>query len=99
VRDAVDAFAARFGFRFPAVYTREDGPPKPAADGARHLCAAMGVAPADTLAVGDYKYDIMSGRAAGCATALVTLRPPPDLTDWGSPDLVVPSLRSLLPLW
>jgi len=101
VRDAVDDFVARFGFRFAAVYTREDGPPKPSAAGAVALCAALGVAPADVLAVGDYKYDIIAGRDAGCRTALVcgVEAPPVDLDDWGRPDLVVRSLRELLPLW
>ena len=39
----------------------------------------MGVAPAHTLAVGDYKYDVMAGRDAGCRTVLVDLgaRPTP----------------------
>ena len=101
VREVVDTFARTFGFRFAAVYTREDGPHKPAPDGVLALCAIMGVAPADTLVVGDYKFDILAGRDAGCATALVlgTHRPTPEeLTDWGPPDVVVASLRELLPL-
>lgn len=99
MRDAVAAFTRRFSLSFAAVYTREDGPPKPAPDGAAWLCRALGAAPADTLAVGDYKYDVMAARAAGCRAALVCHPPPDDLADWGSPDLVVRSLRELLPLW
>jgi HAD superfamily hydrolase (TIGR01549 family) len=101
VRDAVDAFSRRFGFRFPAVYTREDGPPKPSPHGARMLCRSLGVLPADTLAVGDYKYDVFAGRDAGCRTALVARDADgiEDLADWGSPDIVVRSLRELLPLF
>jgi HAD superfamily hydrolase (TIGR01509 family) len=100
VREVVDTFARMFGFSFAAVYTREDGPHKPSPAGVFTLCAQMGVAPGDTLVVGDYKFDILAGRDAGCATALVlgTHRPAPaELPDWGPPDVVVASLRELLP--
>ena len=99
MREAVDAFIRRFDFGFQAIYTREDGPPKPSPHGARVLCEALGSAPAQTLAVGDYKFDVIAARGAGCKTALVRHPAPDDLADWGSPDLVVPSLRHLLRLW
>jgi HAD superfamily hydrolase (TIGR01509 family) len=99
MRVAVDRFCARFGFTFAGTYTREDGPHKPAPDGVLHLCVAFGIAPAHALTVGDYKFDIIAGHAAGTRTALVTPEPPRDLAAWGAPDLVVASLRELLPLW
>jgi len=101
VREVVETFARMFTFQFHAVYTREDGPPKPSPAGALSLCRAMGVAPAHTLAVGDYKYDVMAGRDAGCRTVLVDRDglAAHELVDWGSPDLVVKSLRELLPLF
>jgi HAD superfamily hydrolase (TIGR01509 family) len=98
-RDIVELFCARFAQRFHAIYTREDGPPKPAPDGVLHLCAALGVPPADSLVVGDFKFDVLAGRAAGAHTALVVPQPPEDLAAWGSPDLVVASLRELVHLW
>ena len=82
-----------------AAYTREDGPPKPAPDGVLRLCRALRVAPADALVVGDYKFDIVAGRAAGCRTALVTAEAIDDAEAWGSPDMIVRSLRQLIPLW
>ena len=100
VREVVDVFVSTFGFAFAGIYTREDGPHKPSPVGVLALCAKMGVSPAETLVVGDYKFDILAGRAAGCTTALVlgADRPSPDeLPDWGPPDLVVQSLRELLP--
>ena len=101
VREVVETFARAFAFRFHAVFTREDGPPKPSPAGALALCRIMGVAPADTLAVGDYKFDVMAGRSAGCRTVLVRQEQLSDaeLADWGSPDLVIQSLRELLPLF
>ncbi|MBC8133224.1 MAG: HAD family hydrolase [Deltaproteobacteria bacterium] len=99
MRAAVDDFVHRFDFHFQAIYTREDGPPKPSPQGARALCEALGIPADQTLAVGDYKFDIMAARGAGCRTALVRHPPPTDLAAWGSPDLVVASLRDLLPLW
>lgn len=99
MREAVDAFIRRFGFHFRAVFTREDGPPKPSPRGALALCEALGFPGAQTLAVGDYKYDVIAARGAGCRTALVRHPPPLDLDEWGTPDLVVSSLRELLPLW
>jgi HAD superfamily hydrolase (TIGR01509 family) len=99
MRAAVDRFCHRFGLRFEGVYTREDGPAKPSPDGVLRLCAGFGVAPAHALMVGDYKFDVLAGRAAGTRTALVAPEPPGDLVAWGSPDLVVTSLRELLHLW
>jgi HAD superfamily hydrolase (TIGR01549 family) len=101
VREVVETFARMFTFEFHAVYTREDGPAKPSPVGALALCRAMGVDPTHTLAVGDYKYDVMAGRDAGCRTALVRSAPlaEHERADWGSPDLVVKSLRELLPLF
>lgn len=96
-REAVALFMSRFGLPFAAVYAREDGPPKPSPAGALALCGAFGVPPAETLVVGDYKFDVLAGRAAGCRTVLVTASPPTDLAEWGSPDVLIRSLRELLP--
>jgi HAD superfamily hydrolase (TIGR01509 family) len=101
VREVVDTFVTTFGFRFAAVYTREDGPHKPSPAGVHALCGRMCAAPAETLVVGDYKFDIIAGRDAGCPTVLVTSTHAPtaaELPDWGPPDLVVASLRELISL-
>jgi HAD superfamily hydrolase (TIGR01509 family) len=99
IREVVETFQRKFNFRFVASYTREDGPPKPSPAGVLALCEQMNAAPAETLAVGDYKFDIIAGRRAGCLTALVCPTPPEDLDDWGSPHLVIQSLRELLRLF
>ena len=56
---------------FDVVVTRDDGDiaPKPAPDGVLHAAAAVGVAPGETLVVGDFLLDMRAGRAAGAVTA------------------------------
>jgi HAD superfamily hydrolase (TIGR01509 family) len=101
IREVVDTFARTFAFRFAAIYTREDGPPKPSPAGVLKLCAELGVAPAETLTVGDYKFDVLAGRRAGSRTVLIHPGPlsAADRLEWGAPDLVIRSLRELLPLF
>jgi HAD superfamily hydrolase (TIGR01509 family) len=101
VREVVETFARTFAFRFHAIYTREDGPPKPSPAGVLALCESIGVPPHETLAVGDYKFDVMAGRSAGCRTVLLSRETlaTHELVEWGSPDLVITSLRELLPLF
>jgi HAD superfamily hydrolase (TIGR01509 family) len=99
MRVAVAQFCRRFGFQFDGVYTREDGPPKPSPEGVLRLCAGFGVPPAEALTVGDFKFDVLAGRAAGTRTALVVEDAPDDLAAWGPPDLLVRSLRELVHLW
>jgi phosphoglycolate phosphatase-like HAD superfamily hydrolase len=97
----VETFARTFGFVFDAIYTREDGPPKPSPAGVLALCQKLGAGPADTLTVGDYKFDVLAGRRAGCRTVLLHPGPLPrsEHEAWGAPDLVIRSLRELLPLF
>jgi phosphoglycolate phosphatase-like HAD superfamily hydrolase len=51
--------------------------------------------------VGDYKFDVIAGRRAGCRTVLLRAEPlpPEEQVEWGEPDLVVASLRELLPMF
>jgi HAD superfamily hydrolase (TIGR01509 family) len=100
IREVVETFSRSYGFSFHAVYTREDGPPKPSPDGVLALCEKLGARPHETLTVGDYKFDVLAGRRAGCRTVLFApeLPHPDELAEW-APDLVVRSLRELLPLF
>ncbi len=75
--------------------TRDDGPPKPDPDGIHRLLARWGASPADAVMVGDFRFDLEAGRAAGCATVHVDPSgafPWPELADLG-----VRSLAELLP--
>ncbi len=50
------------------VIGRDDALPKPDPDGIHKLSANWGTMAADVVMVGDYLYDLQSGRAAGVAT-------------------------------
>jgi HAD superfamily hydrolase (TIGR01549 family) len=71
------------GLRFDAVVTRDDGPPKPSPEGIYRIARELGVVPANTLMVGDYIFDVLTGKAAGARTVFIRNKhnPPPE-ADW-----------------
>ncbi len=95
-RASVAAFGEQFGFAFDATHTREDGVTKPSPEPVLHLCREMNTAPADTLMVGDFLFDILSGRAAGAPTCLITHGQTPAWLAEAAPDLVIESMAELL---
>ncbi|WP_277591937.1 HAD family hydrolase [Pseudomonas chlororaphis] len=73
------------------VLGRDEAPPKPHPGGLLKLATAWAVAPAEMVMVGDYRFDLDCGRAAGTHTVLVNLpdNPWPELADWHAEDCVV----------
>jgi HAD superfamily hydrolase (TIGR01549 family) len=92
-RASAEAFCERFGVRFACVHTREDGVTKPSPEPVLHLCRQMGVPPGRTLVVGDYLYDVVSGRSAGAPTCLLVHGEPPEWADQA--DILIRSLDEL----
>ena len=78
------------------VLGRDDAKPKPDPDGLLKLAAAWDVAPGEMVMVGDYRFDLDCGRAAGTRTVLVNLpeNPWPALVDWHAEDCV--ALRRMI---
>jgi len=72
-RRSVERAARRHGLMFDAVVAREDLRPKPSPDGVRHLMQVLRAAPAETVVVGDFRFDIEAGAAAGCRTIALAL--------------------------
>jgi len=70
-RKSVDLVLGRLDLRFDAVVTREDAPPKPAPEPVWLACRGMSVEPRETLFVGDFEFDMLSGRRAGARTVLL----------------------------
>ncbi|AMK33043.1 HAD family hydrolase [Pseudomonas mosselii] len=78
------------------ILGRDEAAPKPSPDGLLQIARAWGVSPAEMVMVGDYRFDLDCGRAAGTRTVLVNLpdNPWPQLADWHAADCRV--LRALL---
>ena len=79
-RASVERALFRHGLLFDALWTREDGVPKPDPDGVQQLMKACGAAADESVVVGDYRFDIEAGRAAGVRTIAVISRP----RDWAA---------------
>ncbi|AZL72196.1 HAD family hydrolase [Pseudomonas oryziphila] len=78
------------------VLGRDEATPKPDPDGLLQIARAWAVAPGEMVMVGDYRFDLDCGRAAGTRTVLVNLpdNPWPELADWHVADCR--ALRALL---
>ncbi len=69
--------------QFDLVMSREDGSAKPSPDGILRACSLLGVPPARTCCVGDYRYDIEAANAAGATSVLLTtLKDRDDFDEW-----------------
>jgi len=78
------------------ILGRDEAAPKPNPDGLLKIASSWGVAPSELVMVGDYRFDLDCGRAAGARTVLVNLpdNPWPELVDWHAADCR--ALRALL---
>ena len=101
-RNSVDATFERLGNitrdHFSAIVCREDAAPKPDPAGVMLAARAMGVDAAHLLLVGDFRFDIQAGRAAGSLTALVTNGRPCPWRDDPAPHWVVTGLEDVVSL-
>jgi len=71
-RRITDATLHRLGLKVDLSLTRDDGPVKPDPWAVLHVCQRWDVLPAEVVMIGDYRFDIEAGRAAGCRTVLLT---------------------------
>lgn len=70
-RKSVEIVLERLGFRFDAVITREDAPPKPSPEPVWLACRHLALDPAEVVFVGDFEFDMLAGRRAGTRTVLL----------------------------
>ncbi|WP_150302589.1 HAD family hydrolase [Pseudomonas saliphila] len=69
------------------VLGRNEALPKPDPDGIHQLLEAWRLPASEVIMVGDFRFDVETGRAAGCHTCLVHPQNSwPDLTDWHAAD-------------
>lgn len=93
---SLDTFLARHGIAFDLTRTREDGPCKPSPEPVLDICRRLRVSPSQTWVVGDFHFDILCGRAAGCRTILF-LEPGATRHPWADEaDVVIHDLREIL---
>ena len=67
----VDVVLGNHGIQVDALRTRDDGAIKPSAEPVLSICKEVGADPTRSWMVGDYLFDIQSGREAGCSTVLM----------------------------
>ena len=88
VRTALEGFPGITLEYFTTIITREDSSPKPKPDGVLKAARCMGLPPKKLLVVGDFRLDVMAGKAAGALTAFLTnngrssLQPHDPEPDW-----------------
>ncbi|MDR4508620.1 MAG: HAD family hydrolase [Candidatus Brocadiaceae bacterium] len=70
-RKSVETVLNKHNLHFDFIVSRDDSKPKPAPDPILLLSKKMDIHTDYLLMVGDYKYDIMCGKAAGTKTALL----------------------------
>lgn len=71
-RRSVVEVLARCGLQFDRIIAREDAPYKPNPQGLLHICGEWRLTPNEVVMIGDYLYDLQTGRNAGTRTALIT---------------------------
>jgi HAD superfamily hydrolase (TIGR01509 family) len=74
VRQTLDACSLAHFFPVDHILDRDACIPKPSPDGVTRLLEFWGAEAEDTVMVGDYLYDLESGKAAGVATVHVDTR-------------------------
>lgn len=72
VRVALERFETVRLLDFSTVITRDDSLPKPHPDGVHKACERMGLAASELMVVGDFRFDVIAGKAAGTCTVLLT---------------------------
>lgn len=70
-RPITAATLAKVGVTMELVLTRDEGPVKPDPWPVRRACQHWDLLPEQVLVVGDFRFDIECGRAAGCRTVLL----------------------------
>lgn len=93
-RKSVETVLRKHSLHFEFIVSREDTKPKPAPDPIFLLSKKMNIHTDHLLMVGDYKYDIMCGKAAGTKTVL--LRYKEYIETEVVPDFEINSIREII---
>ncbi len=91
-RDVSLATLSRLGVTFDELLTRDDGPIKPDPWPVAEICRRWNMPPAQVVMIGDFRFDVESGRAAGTRTVLLAGVDPAGYPNEEGADLVLSSL-------
>jgi HAD superfamily hydrolase (TIGR01509 family) len=92
--DTLDATGLADFFSPEDVLGRDSAEPKPSPEGIKILLSRWGASPEEAVMVGDYVFDVQSGRAAGTATVLID---PARRPEWAqSADIIIGEFAELL---
>lgn len=87
------AVLLRLQLKYDILLTRDDGPIKPDPWAVRHICETWNVPARQVVMIGDYEFDVLSGRGAGARTVLLTSPiPPHEYPNHEQADLLLSSL-------
>ncbi|MDH5405003.1 MAG: HAD family hydrolase [Candidatus Aminicenantes bacterium] len=95
-RTCVDMVMRKHRLSFDLVVTREDAPPKPSEAPVLLISQRLSIPPDKLLLIGDVKYDIWAGKAAGVKTVLLTNGKEPDPS--AGADWTINSFHELIPI-
>ncbi len=98
--ESVLIFTERFGIEFDYIVSRETAPPKPSPLATIRAIVEAKSTPDSSISVGDFKFDLISGKLAGTKTVLlVTDRNKPMVSEFISlADHTITDLRDLINL-
>jgi len=101
-RVVAEAMLAKFEIRHELLLSRDCGPVKPDPWPVQFACDYWQFSAREVVMIGDYRFDVESGRAAGCRTVLLTHEvDPATYPNEERADLVIRSLaeREVLLAW
>jgi len=98
-RRSTEIVLRKHALKMNVCVTRDDAPAKPRPEPLWMICERLGVAPAQALMVGDFKFDILVGRNAGTRTALLTHGKSPSYLKEIPPDHLLDRLEDLFKLF
>ncbi|MCD6416233.1 MAG: HAD family hydrolase [Planctomycetes bacterium] len=93
---SVRTVLGRLGLQFDCWLSRDDEAPKPSPVPVLRIADRLKLTPGEVLMVGDYRFDVMAGHAAGARTAF--LKGGKDAEAPRETDFVLEDLRELPPL-
>ena len=97
VKKALKKFEGITMHDFAAVITRDESLPKPHPDGVYEAAKQMGLSTNEILMVGDFRFDIIAGNAAGIRTVLLANREKSVMISGDpEPDYIVHHLEEVL---